>query len=262
VRGLDARVRETPPQQVPETVVEGAVGDRVTVVASRVRPFGGPPGPVGEFDGHPSAPVLREARLERVVDAQFVETDVSDGASVSEAIDATVETYEGLDVLVNNAGISHEGTVEETDPEEWHRVLEVNLTGVYNGVRHAVPHLKESPAPRVVNVASQLAFVAQPRKPAYVASKGGVVSLTRSLALDYADVPIQVNAVCPGVVETELTREALAADDRRAAFEARTPLPYLGEPDDVGAVATFLASDHARFVTGQSFVVDGGYTIQ
>jgi NAD(P)-dependent dehydrogenase (short-subunit alcohol dehydrogenase family) len=195
-------------------------------------------------------------------EAQFVETDVSDGASVSEAIDATVETYEGLDVLVNNAGISHEGTVEETDPEEWHRVLEVNLTGVYNGVRHAVPHLKESSAPRVVNVASQLAFVAQPRKPAYVASKGGVVSLTRSLALDYADVPIPVNAVCPGVVETELTREALADDDRRAAFEARTPLPYLGEPDDVGAMATFLASDHARFVTGQSFVVDGGYTIQ
>ena len=195
-------------------------------------------------------------------DARFVEADVADEGSVAAMVETTVDAYGGLDVLVNNAGISHEGTVEETDPAEWRRVLDVNLTGAYNGAHHAVEHLRESEAPRVVNVASQLAFVAQPRKPAYVASKGGVVSLTRSLALDYADVPILVNAVCPGVVRTELTREALADDRRRKALESQTPLPYLGRPEDVGAMTTFLASDHARFVTGQSFVVDGGYTIE
>ncbi|MFC5972101.1 SDR family NAD(P)-dependent oxidoreductase [Halomarina salina] len=195
-------------------------------------------------------------------DAEFVETDVADGDDVAELVETTVDTYGGLDVLVNNAGISHEGSVVETDPEEWQAVLDTNLTGVYNGAHHAVEYLKESPAPRIVNVASQLAFVAQRRKPAYVASKGGVVSLTRSLALDYADVPIQVNAVCPGVVETELTRDALADEQRREAFESQTPLPYLGTPADIGAMTTFLASDYARFVTGQSFVVDGGYLAQ
>jgi NAD(P)-dependent dehydrogenase (short-subunit alcohol dehydrogenase family) len=194
--------------------------------------------------------------------AAFVECDVTDDDAVAALVDATVERFGGLDVLVNNAGISHAGTVEETTPEEWHRVLDVNLTGVYHGVRHAMPHLKESDAPRIVNVASQLAFVAQPEKPAYLASKGGVVSLTRSLAVDYADVPVLVNAVCPGVVETELTRDSLADPERRAEFERQTLLPYLGQPEDVGAVAAFLASDHARFVTGQSFVVDGGYTAQ
>lgn len=194
--------------------------------------------------------------------AAFVETDVADYDGVAALVEATVERWGGLDVLVNNAGVSHAGTVEETSPEEWHRVLDVNLTGVYHGVHHAMPHLKESDAPRVINVASQLAFVAQPEKPAYLASKGGVVSLTRSLAIDYADVPVLVNAVCPGVVRTELTREALADEERRAALEAATPLPYLGEPEDVGAMTTFLASDYAKFVTGQSFVVDGGYLAQ
>ncbi|WP_255197825.1 SDR family NAD(P)-dependent oxidoreductase [Halorarius litoreus] len=194
--------------------------------------------------------------------AVFVACDVADDDSVAALVEATVERFGGLDILVNNAGISHAGTIEETTPEEWHRVLDVNLTGVYHGVRHAMSHLKESEAPRIINVASQLAFVAQPEKPAYLASKGGVVSLTRSLAVDYADVPVLVNAVCPGVVSTELTKEALADPERRAAFEQQTLLPYLGEPEDIGAMATFLASDHARFVTGQSFIVDGGYTAQ
>ncbi|WP_254547046.1 SDR family NAD(P)-dependent oxidoreductase [Halomarina pelagica] len=218
-------------------------------------------------DRHDTPPSGAErTTVERVVeeggDAEFVETDVADYDSVAALVEATVSTWGGLDVLVNNAGISHDGTVEETTPEEWDRVLDVNLTGVYNGVHHAMPHLRESDAPRVVNVASQLAFVAQRRKPAYLASKGGVVSLTRSLALDYATVPVLVNAVCPGVVRTELTRDALADDDRRAFFESQTPLPYLGRPEDVGAVTAFLASEYARFVTGQCFVVDGGYTIQ
>lgn len=194
--------------------------------------------------------------------AFFVELDVADATAVADAVATAVSRFGGLDILINNAGISHEGTVEETTPDEWQRVLDVNLTGVYNGARHALPHLKKSDAPRIINVASQLAFVAQERKPAYLASKGGVVSLTRSLALDYADVPILVNAICPGVVHTELTTEAMADDERRAFFEDKTPLPYLGEPSDVGGMAVFLASEHARFVTGQCFVVDGGYTIQ
>lgn len=209
--------------------------------------------------GHdrPTVDAIEEAGGE----AAFVQVDVADSDAVAAAIETTVDTYGGLDILVNNAGISHSGTVEETSPAEWQRVLDVNLTGVYNGAHHAVPYLRESDAPRIINIASQLAFVAQERKPAYLASKGGVVSLTRSLALDYAEIPILVNAICPGVVHTELTAAAIADDERRAFFEARTPLPYLGTPSDVGGVAVFLASEYARYITGQSIVVDGGYTI-
>ncbi|MFC6837890.1 SDR family NAD(P)-dependent oxidoreductase [Halomarina ordinaria] len=195
-------------------------------------------------------------------EAHFIEVDVADGESVAAMIRTAVDRYGGLDVLVNNAGISHKGTIEETAPTEWQRVIDVNLTGVYNGVHHAVEYLRKSPAPRILNIASQLAFVAQPRKPAYIASKGGVVSLTKSLALDYAHVPILVNAICPGVVETELTREVLADEQRRRELESWTSLPYLGQPEDIGSMATFLASDYARFVTGQQFIVDGGYVIK
>lgn len=220
---------------------------------------------VADIDQRPPSdanrPTVERIRAEDG-EARFVEVDVADGESIAAMVESTVDAYDGLDILVNNAGVSHDGTVVETDPKEWRRVLDVNLTGVYNGAHHAVEHLRESSAPRIINVASQLALVAQRRKSAYIASKGGVVSLTRSLALDYADVPILVNAVCPGVVRTELTRDALADDRRRETFESKTPLPYLGRPDDVGTMATFLASDHARFITGQRFVVDGGYTIK
>jgi NAD(P)-dependent dehydrogenase (short-subunit alcohol dehydrogenase family) len=205
-----------------------------------------------------------ESTVERIAaeggDVRYVETDVSVSADVETLVSATVDAYGGLDVLVNNAGVSHDGTVEETTPETWRRVLDVNLTGVYHGVHHAMPLLRESPAPRVINVASQLAFVGRPRKPAYLASKGGVVALTRQLAVDYADVPVLVNAICPGVVRTELTREALAESESRAYFESETLLPYLGEPEDIGAMAAFLASDLGRYITGQCLVVDGGYT--
>ncbi|WP_136591127.1 SDR family NAD(P)-dependent oxidoreductase [Salinigranum halophilum] len=193
-------------------------------------------------------------------EAHYVETDVADCDAVEALVAETVASYGGLDVLVNNAGVSHDGTVEETTPETWDRVLGVNLTGVYHGVHHAMPVLKRSPAARVINVASQLALVGRPRKPAYLASKGGVVSLTRQLAVDYADVPVLVNAICPGVVRTELTREALSDPDSSAFLESETLLPYLGDPDDVGAMAAFLASDLGRYITGQCLVVDGGYT--
>ena len=219
---------------------------------------------VGDLDEY--VPSLAETTTVEAITAEggeacFVGMDVADSEAVAEAVENTVSRFGGLDILVNNAGISHEGTVAETSPEEWQRVLDVNLTGVYNAARHALPHLKESEAPRIINVASQLAFVAQARKPAYLASKGGVVSLTRSLALDYADVPILANAICPGVVHTELTADAMADDERRSFFTERTPLPYLGDPSDIGGVAVFLASENARYITGQCLVVDGGYTI-
>lgn len=214
-------------------------------------------------DERPAADDEREPTTDLVeragADAAFVETDVTDADAVEDLVAATVDAFGGLDVLVNNAGVSHDGTIEETPEAEWRRVLDVNLTGVYHCTRAAMPHLRESEAARVINIASQLGHVGVPRRPAYCASKGGVVNLTRQLALDYADVPVLVNAICPGVVRTPLTEDLLADPASRKRLERMTPLPYFGDPADVGALAAFLASESARFITGQSFVVDGGY---
>jgi len=216
---------------------------------------------VGDLDG--AADPLDAEERERVDGAggsiDVRRADVTDDADVDRLVGAAADRFGGLDVLVNNAGVTHDGTIEETSEAEWHRVMDVNLTGVYRCTRRAIPLLRESEAPRVVNVASQLGLVARPRRPAYCASKGGVVNLTRQLALDYADVPILVNAICPGVVRTPMTEPLFADADVRASLDAQTPLPYFGEPEDVGAMAAFLASDAARFVTGQTLVVDGGY---
>jgi len=193
-------------------------------------------------------------------ESRFVRTDVADPDDVAELVATAEAAFGGLDVLVNNAGISHDGTIEETPPAEWQRVLEVNLTGVYHCTRTALPLLRESDGPRIVNVASQLGLVGQYRRPAYCAAKGGVVNLTRQIALDYADVPIPVNAVCPGVIRTPMTDGLLDDPDSRERLAELTPLPYFGEPEDVGRMVAVLSSDVARFVTGQQFVVDGGYT--
>lgn len=209
-------------------------------------------------DGPPTAASIRELGREAI----FRETDVARTEDVETLVAAAVSELGGVDIVVNNAGITHAGTVETTDEEEWNRVLDVNLTGVFACSKAAIPHLKESDSPRIINVASQLGIVARPRRPAYCASKGGVINLTRQLALDYADVPILVNAICPGVTRTAMTAPLLDDDDERAAAEANTPLPYFGAPEDIGRAAVFLASDDARFITGESLVIDGGYTAQ
>lgn len=189
----------------------------------------------------------------------FIECDVADRGDVDRLVDGTIDAFGDLDILVNNAGISHDGTLETTDEDTWAAVMEVNLTGVFRCSKAALPHLRGSEAPRIVNIASQLGLVGRQRRPAYCASKGGVVNLTRQLAVEYATIPILVNAVCPGVVRTPLTEDSLETPDERAFLEDRTPLPYFGEPEDIGGVVAFLSSDHARFITGASVVVDGGY---
>lgn len=234
--------------------------DGADVVVADVDPRPADARGTADRGGEDGSPAPTTALADRAgVDATFVEADVTDPDAVGALMETTAERYGGLDVLVNNAGISQDGTIEETTPAEWSRILEVNLTGVYHCTRAALPELRESDAPRIINVASQLGLVGRRRRPAYCASKGGVINLTRQLALDYAEVPVLVNAICPGVVRTPLTADLLDDPESRERLARMTPLPYFGEPADVGALAAFLASDAARFITGQSFVVDGGY---
>lgn len=192
-------------------------------------------------------------------DAAFVECDVGDEAAVEATVDATVERFGGLDVLVNNAGISLKGSVHELDRAEWAKILDVNLTGVYLATKHAAPHLRESDAGRIVNLASTAAFEGGPRAAGYCATKAGVVNLTRQLAVDYGPDGVTANALCPGPIYTSMSRSTFDDPKRRDIYEEHVLLPYFGDPEDVGKLTRFLASDAARYVTGTAIPIDGGW---
>lgn len=193
-------------------------------------------------------------------DGLFVETDVSTEADVAAMVERTIDEFGGLDILVNNAAAaSRYASIEDLPLQEWQHVLDVTLTGVYLCSREALPHLREADAPRIVNVASQLGFVGIAGRPAYCAAKAGVVNFTRQLAVEYRDVPVLANAVCPGLIRTPRTEELWEDTETMADYDEQILVPYYGEPRDVGTMAAFLASDDARYITGSSFVVDGGY---
>jgi NAD(P)-dependent dehydrogenase (short-subunit alcohol dehydrogenase family) len=200
-------------------------------------------------------------------DALFRETDVTDSDEVATLVDAAVDTFGGLDVLVNNAGIARGGTVADLSEDDWDAVVDVNLSGVFRCSKTAMNHLQESEHGRIINTASQMGFVGYPESPAYCASKGGVVNLTRQMAVDYSDAGITVNAICPGPVKTSMTRTADDDDleswdddeERRDRYLDRVLVDFLAEPEDIAHAAVFLASADARFVTGHNLVVDGGY---
>ena len=192
--------------------------------------------------------------------------DLRSAASVDDCLAAALAVLGGLDVLVNNAGIEILGTVAETAPEIWDEVMAVNLRGTYLMSRAALPALLDSAGrtgeAAIVNNASLMGLVSSARLAAYCASKAGVVSLTRSMALDHADRNLRVNCVCPGIIHTPMLERRFALEPDRAAAYRRTterpPIKYLGRPEDVAAMIAYLASTEARFVTGAAFTIDGG----
>lgn len=202
-------------------------------------------------------------------EAVFVCCDVSEAGQVDEMVAAAVERFGGVDILVNDAGISGgSGFAHETDVESWTRVLAVNLTGTFLCTRAAMPHLLASGRGRIVNVASTYGMIGAPLAPAYCASKGGVVNLTRQLAVDYSPMGIRVNAICPGYIDTDMggyraslgPEEAAAANAHREAAAALQPIGRQAQAAEVARVAVFLASDESSFMTGSIVTVDGGCT--
>jgi NAD(P)-dependent dehydrogenase (short-subunit alcohol dehydrogenase family) len=195
--------------------------------------------------------------------AVAVTVDVADEGQVAAMVDAAVETYGGLHVLFNNAGIFPEddGGVLDTPPDTWERVMQVNLKGVWLGCRAAVPAMLESGGGSIVNVASFVALMgAATAQIAYTTSKGGVLAMTRELAVEYARRGIRANSICPGPIETPLMAELLSDPVRRQRRLVHIPIGRFGRPDEIAKAALFLASDDASFVTGSALVVDGGIT--
>ena len=197
-------------------------------------------------------------------DAFAHQVDVADEASVEAMLAATAERYGGIDVLYNNAGISpnDDGSVLDTAVEAWDRVQAVNTKGVFLCCKHGIPHLQRRGGGSVINVASFVAIVgAATSQISYTASKGAVLSMTRELAVQFARENIRVNALCPGPVETPLLLSIFGDDP--AALERRRahwPTGRLAKPREVVNGALFLASDESSYVTGATFLVDGGLT--
>ncbi|WP_435348783.1 SDR family NAD(P)-dependent oxidoreductase [Haloarchaeobius sp. HRN-SO-5] len=185
--------------------------------------------------------------------------DISDFEQAEDLVERTVEEYGRLDVMVNNAGIGRAGTIEEMTLRDWEDVIQVNLNGVMYGSRAALPHLKRSDG-AIVNVASIYGLVGGPGASAYSAAKGGVVNLTREVAIDYASDGVRVNSICPGFVETPMTDEFLDQEQFYEFVRGQTPMGRVAQPEEVSGIAMFLASDEASYITGANVPVDGGWT--
>ena len=203
-------------------------------------------------------------------DASIITGDVSNSADAERMVKATIDAYGRVDVLVNSAGITGRNAMHPgATPEQiWDRVMEVNLKGTYLMCWHAMPEMEQAGGGSIVNLASIVGLVGYSAglgggfNP-YVPSKGGVLQLTRNLAIDYAKRGIRVNCICPGYIATNLTRSLIERDpEALGKLEALHPMGRLGTADEIAHAAVFLASDESSFVTGTPLIVDGGYTAQ
>ncbi|MFD1647174.1 SDR family NAD(P)-dependent oxidoreductase [Haloarchaeobius litoreus] len=195
-------------------------------------------------------------------EAEPVVADVSDPDDVQAFVDRAVDTYGGLDVLHNNAGIPQRSTpVEDVTEETWDRIQDVNLKSAFLGAKYAVPHLREAAAGVVLNTASTSGIRPRTGLSAYAASKGGMITLTKQLAHELAEDGIRVNAICPVATDTEMLPEFASGQLSVADMADTIPLGRLAEPGDVASAAAFLASDEASMITGTALEVDGGRDI-
>jgi NAD(P)-dependent dehydrogenase (short-subunit alcohol dehydrogenase family) len=206
-------------------------------------------------------PTAGKAAAEEV-EGDFIAVDVTSESEVEALFDATVEKFGSLDVAFNNAGISppEDDSILTTGLEAWKKVQEVNLTSVYLCCKYAIPHMQRQGKGSIVNTASFVAVMgAATSQISYTASKGGVLSMTRELGVQFAREGIRVNALCPGPVNTPLLRELFAKDPERAARRlVHVPMGRFAEPEEIAAAVAFLASDDASFITASQFLVDGG----
>jgi NAD(P)-dependent dehydrogenase (short-subunit alcohol dehydrogenase family) len=213
---------------------------------------------VDELRGQQVAGAIRR----RGARALFARADVSNPDDVQAMVRVAIETYGRLDVIFNNAGIEGEMNKPTADCslDNWHRVIEVNLTGVFLGMKYAIPEMLKNGGGSIINNASVAGLVGFAGSPAYCASKGGVVQLTKCAALEYAKQGIRVNAICPGVIWTPMVQRATGGSaETEEAFKALEPVGRFGTAEEIARMALFLACDDSAFCTGAPFIVDGGF---
>jgi len=191
-----------------------------------------------------------------------LEQDITGADAPERIVAAAMKDTGRLDIVFNNAGVSFNALADQQSDEQWARTLEVNLTAQFRLARAAVPHLQDSPAPRIINTASVMARMTDYGLVAYCASKAGVAGMTRSLAWDLGKYGITANYIEPGAIYTGLTRNNFDNPEIAAVWAKKAALRRLGQPIDIARAALFLASDDAAFVTGHGLTVDGGLTLR
>ena len=195
--------------------------------------------------------------------AIFIQADVTQPASVEAMVNEIITRYGRIDVLFNNAGISGVGALHEIDPEQWDRIMAINVKGVFIPSKYVVPHMMQRRSGSIINMSSCIAEIGLARRAAYAASKGAVLALTKSMQVDYAAYHIRVNALLPGTILTPFFEDYLkkSYDDPEqaiAALKTRQLSGDLGRPEDVAKAALFLASDDSQFMMGSPLYIDGG----
>jgi NAD(P)-dependent dehydrogenase (short-subunit alcohol dehydrogenase family) len=244
-------------------IITGA-GGGMGRVAARMFAAEGAKVVIAEFSeaaGEETARLVREAGGE----ASFVKADVSSEPSARAMVDHAVATYGRVDVLYNNAGIMPEAdhSVIDTDVATWDQVMAVNVRGVFLGCKFAIPAMVEQGGGSIINIASFVAILGcSVPQDAYTASKGALLSLTRSLAVQFGPKGVRTNAICPGPVETPLLMDWLVKDEEAKRIRlARNPSGRFGKPEEIVHMAVYLASDESRWTNGAQLVVDGGITV-
>jgi NAD(P)-dependent dehydrogenase (short-subunit alcohol dehydrogenase family) len=191
-----------------------------------------------------------------------VAADVSKPDDVTRLVNAAIEKFRRIDILVNNAAVLLPGTAESISEEEFDQTFNVNVRGLWLLARAVLPHMRAAGGGSIINIGSVLSTLGARNRVAYSASKGAVLAMTRAMALDHAAEKIRVNCICPGIVETEMVARFSMDESARRQRLAWHPLGRFGQPEDIAGLAVFLASDESAWTTGAAFTVDGGYSAQ
>jgi len=214
---------------------------------------------VHDEDGQPLADEIMSANG----CAFYSHCDVGCGEEVQQSMEATAATWDGLHIVVNCAGIVHAVPLHQYSEADWDRLMAINVKSIYLSIKHAFPHLRRNDRSYMVNVGSISSFVGQRATPAYTTSKGAVLSLTKSIALDYASIDLRCNCVCPGITDTPMLREHLGAnadsDETLRRRVRRVPINRALQPEEIARTILYLSCEDSAGVTGTSVVVDGGY---
>ncbi len=189
--------------------------------------------------------------------------DITDPESVNQIVGSVIKRFKRVDILINNAGIAGKAVqVHETTDEMWNELLDVNLTGAFRMIRAVLPHFIEKGKGVIVNVSSIAGLVGMNHMAAYSVAKGGMIALTRCVAVEYGHLGIRCNCICPGTIETKMTRDYLSYPGRYQGISSLYPMKRIANPEEIAQGILYLASDESSFVTGTVLTIDGGYTAQ